>query len=129
MIRSRNILPLILFHFLHNFIQFVGSGNSDAYLGFDLAILLMLAFYCIWLALSLRKISAIRRRAGNQRHSIKPPKSPRTASRSHIKKAEVPWTPAFDHLLIEWITAIYYSCRICSCVCSTICSTCASFSE
>ncbi|MBY9080039.1 CPBP family intramembrane metalloprotease [Paenibacillus sp. HN-1] len=63
MIRNRNILPLILFHFLHNFIQFVGNDNSDAYLGIDLAILVLLAAYCFWLALSLRK-SPLPRAAG-----------------------------------------------------------------
>lgn len=55
MVRGRNIWPLILFHFLHNFIQFVGNDNSDAYLGYDLAILAFLALYCIWMALSLKK--------------------------------------------------------------------------
>ncbi|NGM85087.1 CPBP family intramembrane metalloprotease [Paenibacillus sp. 7124] len=55
MVRGRNIWPLILFHFLHNFIQFVGNDNSDSYLGYDLAILALLALYCALLALSLKK--------------------------------------------------------------------------
>ncbi|QWU16608.1 hypothetical protein SAMN04487895_107242 [Paenibacillus sophorae] len=55
MVRNRNILPLILFHFLHNFIQFVGNDNSDAYLGYDITILALIALYCVWLGLSLKK--------------------------------------------------------------------------
>ncbi|WP_025688141.1 CPBP family intramembrane glutamic endopeptidase [Paenibacillus zanthoxyli] len=58
MVRNRNILPLILFHFLHNLIQFVGNDNSDAHLGYNIAILSLLALYCIWLALKLKKTAA-----------------------------------------------------------------------
>lgn len=55
MVKNNNIIPLILFHFLHNFIQFVGNDNSDAFIGYDLFILLVLALYCIWLSFSLKK--------------------------------------------------------------------------
>ncbi|AKG37166.1 CPBP family intramembrane glutamic endopeptidase [Paenibacillus durus] len=58
MVRNRNILPLILFHFLHNLIQFVSNDNSDAYLGYDIAILALLALYCILLTLKLKKTAA-----------------------------------------------------------------------
>lgn len=55
MVKNKNILPLILFHFLHNFIQFVGNDNSDAFIGYDLFLLLVLAVHCVWLSLSLRR--------------------------------------------------------------------------
>jgi hypothetical protein len=58
MVRNNNIIPLILFHFVHNLIQFVGNNNSDSYLGYDLFILLVLAAQCVWLALSLKKPAA-----------------------------------------------------------------------
>lgn len=55
MVKNKNIIPLILFHFLHNFIQFVGNDNSDAFIGYDLFLLLVLAVYCVWLSLSLKR--------------------------------------------------------------------------
>ncbi|MGC6590104.1 lysostaphin resistance A-like protein [Paenibacillus sp. Dod16] len=55
MVKNQNIIPLILLHFLHNFIQFVGNDNSDVFIGYDLFILLVLAVHCVWLSLSLRK--------------------------------------------------------------------------
>ncbi|WP_379128094.1 CPBP family intramembrane glutamic endopeptidase [Paenibacillus sp. sgz500958] len=54
MVRNNNIIPLILFHFIHNLIQFVGNDNTSAYLGYDIFILVILAAQCVWLALSLR---------------------------------------------------------------------------
>jgi membrane protease YdiL (CAAX protease family) len=55
MLKNNNILPLILFHFVHNLVQFVGNDNTSDYLGIDLLILLVLAVHCVWLALSFRK--------------------------------------------------------------------------
>ncbi|OME68900.1 CAAX protease family protein [Paenibacillus odorifer] len=55
MLKNNNILPLILFHFVHNLIQFVGNDNTSEYMGIDLFILLVLAVHCLWLALSFRK--------------------------------------------------------------------------
>lgn len=55
MVKNKNIIPLILFHFLHNFVQFVGNDNSDAFIGYDVLILLVLAVHCVWLSLSLRR--------------------------------------------------------------------------
>ncbi|KTD83422.1 CPBP family intramembrane glutamic endopeptidase [Paenibacillus etheri] len=55
MLKNNNIVPLILFHFVHNLIQFVGNDNTSEYVGIDLLILLVLAVQCVWLALSFRK--------------------------------------------------------------------------
>ncbi|MNO19778.1 CAAX amino terminal protease self- immunity [compost metagenome] len=55
MLKNNNIVPLILFHFIHNLIQFVGNDNTNEYMGIDLFILLVLAAHGIWLALSFRK--------------------------------------------------------------------------
>nr|WP_313639832.1 CPBP family intramembrane glutamic endopeptidase [Paenibacillus sp.] len=55
MLKNNNILPLILFHFVHHLIQFVGNDNTSEYMGIDLFILLVLAVHCVWLALSFRK--------------------------------------------------------------------------
>lgn len=58
MLKNNNILPLMLFHFIHNFIQFVGNANTSDYLGYDLLILAVLAAHCLWLILSFRKPAA-----------------------------------------------------------------------
>jgi membrane protease YdiL (CAAX protease family) len=55
MVKNDNIIPLILFHFLHNLVQFVGNDNSSAFIGYDLLILVVLAAQIIWIAVSLRK--------------------------------------------------------------------------
>ncbi|UQZ34510.1 CPBP family intramembrane metalloprotease [Paenibacillus sp. PK3_47] len=59
MLKNNNILPLIFFHFIHNFIQFVGNANSSTLSGYDLLIdlliLAVLAAHCFWLILSFRK--------------------------------------------------------------------------
>ncbi|MFC3749327.1 CPBP family intramembrane glutamic endopeptidase [Paenibacillus sp. GCM10012306] len=55
MVKNNNIIPLILFHFLHNLIQFVGNDNTDAFIGYDLLILAVLAAYAIWIAISLKR--------------------------------------------------------------------------
>lgn len=57
MLKNSNIIPLVLFHFLHNLIQYVGNDNSSDFIGYDLFILLVLAAQCVWLALSFRKPS------------------------------------------------------------------------
>lgn len=58
MLKNNNILPLIFFHFIHNFIQFAGNDNTSNYLGYDLLILAVLAAQCLWLILSFRKPAA-----------------------------------------------------------------------
>jgi hypothetical protein len=55
MLKNNNIVPLILFHFVHNLIQFIGNDNTSEYMGIDLFILLVLAVHGVWLALSFRK--------------------------------------------------------------------------
>ena len=52
-IKTGNIFPLILFHSLHNLIQFLGSGGSSATL--DTIVISILAVTVIWLSLSLNK--------------------------------------------------------------------------
>lgn len=56
-IKNNNIIPLILFHFVHNLIQFVGNDNTSDFFGLDLFIILVLAVQCVWIALSLKKPS------------------------------------------------------------------------
>lgn len=55
MLKNNNIIPLIVFHFVHNLIQFVGNDNTSEYMGIDLFILLVLAAQCVWLVLSFKK--------------------------------------------------------------------------
>ncbi|ULO07217.1 CPBP family intramembrane metalloprotease [Paenibacillus sp. 19GGS1-52] len=55
MVKNDNIVPLILFHFAHNLIQFVGNDNSSAFIGYDLFILGVLAVQTVWLAMSFKK--------------------------------------------------------------------------
>ncbi|WP_339317802.1 CPBP family intramembrane glutamic endopeptidase [Paenibacillus sp. FSL R10-2734] len=55
MLKNKNIVPLILFHWVHNLIQFVGNDNTSEYMGIDLLILLVLTVHCVWLVLSFRK--------------------------------------------------------------------------
>lgn len=55
MVKNRNIIPLILFHFLHNLIQFVGNDNTSTYLAVDVVILVFLATQVVWLSLSFKK--------------------------------------------------------------------------
>lgn len=52
-IKTGNILPLILFHSLHNLIQFLGSGGSSTTL--DTIVIIILGVTAIWLSLSLNK--------------------------------------------------------------------------
>ncbi|WNS46127.1 CPBP family intramembrane glutamic endopeptidase [Paenibacillus sp. MMS20-IR301] len=54
-VKDNNIIPVILFHFLHNLLQYVGNDNSSAFLGYDLLILALLAGHAVWLIFSLRK--------------------------------------------------------------------------
>ncbi|WP_338553637.1 CPBP family intramembrane glutamic endopeptidase [Paenibacillus sp. KS-LC4] len=53
MVKNRNIVPLILFHFVHNLIQFL--GNERTAIGPDLLIIVILAAHCVWVGMSLRK--------------------------------------------------------------------------
>ncbi|MEK5206741.1 CPBP family intramembrane glutamic endopeptidase [Psychrobacillus sp. FSL H8-0510] len=52
-IKTGNILPLILFHSLHNLIQFLGSGGPSAIL--DTIVIIILGVTAILLSLSLNK--------------------------------------------------------------------------
>ncbi|WP_405154815.1 CPBP family intramembrane glutamic endopeptidase [Paenibacillus sp. FSL K6-0108] len=55
MLKNGNIVPLILFHFIHNLIQFLGNDRQDTgTLPYDLFILVVLVVYCVWLTVSLR---------------------------------------------------------------------------
>lgn len=55
MLKNGNIVPLILFHFIHNLIQFLGNDLQDTgTLPYDLFILAVLIAYCAWLVWSHR---------------------------------------------------------------------------
>ena len=47
MIKNHNILPLIMFHFLHNLIQFL--GNESTAVGYDIVVIVILLVQCMWL--------------------------------------------------------------------------------
>jgi len=56
MLKGGNIVPLILFHFIHNLFQFLGEETYP--IGYDLAIMAILFIQCLWLVQSLRKTTA-----------------------------------------------------------------------
>ncbi|QOS82211.1 CPBP family intramembrane metalloprotease [Paenibacillus sp. JNUCC31] len=59
MLKNGNIVPLILFHFIHNLIQFLGNDRQDAgTLPYDLFILAVLVVHCVWLTFSVRTKSS-----------------------------------------------------------------------
>jgi hypothetical protein len=59
MLKNGNIIPLILFHFIHNLIQFLGNDRQDSgTLSYDLFILVVLVAYCVWLTFSVRTKSS-----------------------------------------------------------------------
>ncbi|MDQ0174064.1 CPBP family intramembrane glutamic endopeptidase [Paenibacillus tundrae] len=61
MLKNGNIIPLVLFHFVHNLIQFLGDDLQDtSTLPYDIFVIVVLVGYCIWLTYSVR----------TQRHSI-----------------------------------------------------------
>lgn len=51
MVKHHNIYPLILFHFVHNFIQFIGNDSS---LFYDSLVILVLGAHCVWLLINAR---------------------------------------------------------------------------
>nr|WP_249725645.1 CPBP family glutamic-type intramembrane protease [Paenibacillus dendritiformis] len=51
MVKHHNIYPLILFHFVHNFTQFIGNESDQIYASL---VLLVLSAHCIWLLISAR---------------------------------------------------------------------------
>lgn len=53
MIKNNNIAPLIMFHFVHNLIQFLSNEGTNII--FDVIIILVLIVQCLWLVLDLRK--------------------------------------------------------------------------
>lgn len=54
MVKNQNIIPLILFHFIHNLMQFLGDeGRGTSVL--DYVIILILLVQCIWLMPGLKK--------------------------------------------------------------------------
>lgn len=55
MLKNGNIVPLILFHFIHNLIQFLGNDRQDTgTLAYDIFILVVLVAYCVWLTFNVR---------------------------------------------------------------------------
>ncbi|MGN7416552.1 lysostaphin resistance A-like protein [Paenibacillus sp. SAF-068] len=60
MLKNGNIVPLVLFHFIHNLIQFLGNDLEDTgTLPYDLFILAVLIAYCAWLVWSNRAYPSI----------------------------------------------------------------------
>lgn len=55
MVKHRNIIPLIVFHFLHNFIQFTSHDVTSW--GYNLLIVGLLLAHCIWIIVSMRRLA------------------------------------------------------------------------
>ncbi|OPA76857.1 CAAX protease family protein [Paenibacillus selenitireducens] len=51
-IKNHNIFPLIIFHFLHNLIQFLGNESK---IGYDLTVIFILIVQCVWVVADLKK--------------------------------------------------------------------------
>ncbi|WP_366347113.1 CPBP family intramembrane glutamic endopeptidase [Paenibacillus amylolyticus] len=71
MLKNGNIVPLILFHFIHNLIQFLGNDLEDTgTLPYDLFILAVLIAYCAWLVWSIRTNSSIPSKGSEQANTV-----------------------------------------------------------
>lgn len=71
MLKNGNIIPLILFHFIHNLIQFLGNDLEDTgTLPYDLFILAVLIAYCAWLVWSIRTNSSIPSKGSEQANTV-----------------------------------------------------------
>ncbi|MDR9852578.1 CPBP family intramembrane glutamic endopeptidase [Paenibacillus sp. VCA1] len=63
-VKNKNILPLIFYHFIHNLIQFLGpDGRSVSVM--DYVVLAILLLHCLWLILSLNKEKGAARISGS----------------------------------------------------------------
>ncbi|MFS0874267.1 CPBP family intramembrane glutamic endopeptidase [Paenibacillus xylanilyticus] len=71
MLKNGNIIPLILFHFIHNLIQFLSDDLQDTHtLSYDLFLLVVLVAYCIWLTLSFRITKRSSSDSGTTGHEV-----------------------------------------------------------
>ncbi|WP_416292726.1 type II CAAX prenyl endopeptidase Rce1 family protein [Paenibacillus illinoisensis] len=71
MLKNGNIIPLILFHFIHNLIQFLSDDLQDTdTLPYDLFLLIVLAVHCVWLIYSARKEKRVSADAGPTGHEL-----------------------------------------------------------
>ncbi|WP_458124971.1 CPBP family intramembrane glutamic endopeptidase [Paenibacillus sp. Z3-2] len=71
MLKNGNIVPLILFHFIHNLIQFLGNDLQDTgTLPYDLFILAVLIVYCAWLVWSHRTNTSVPFKRSKQRTTV-----------------------------------------------------------
>lgn len=71
MLKNGNIIPLILFHFIHNLIQFLSDDLQDTdTLPYDLFLLIVLAVHCVWLIYSARKEKRVSADAGPAGHEL-----------------------------------------------------------
>ncbi|MWV45605.1 CPBP family intramembrane metalloprotease [Paenibacillus sp. HJL G12] len=59
-VKNRNIIPLIIYHFIHNLLQFLGQDGRGVSV-WDYVVLGILLLHCVWLVLSLKKEPAIPR--------------------------------------------------------------------
>lgn len=53
-VKNHNIIPLIIYHFIHNLIQFLGQDGRGVSV-WDYVILVILLLHCLWLVFSLKK--------------------------------------------------------------------------
>lgn len=65
MVKNGNIIPLILFHFIHNLMQFLGNEGRGTS-AWDYVIILILLAQCIWLIPDLRKKPCLLQHASDQ---------------------------------------------------------------
>lgn len=71
MLKNGNIIPLILFHFIHNLIQFLSDDLQDTNtLPYDLFLLIVLAVHCVWLIYGAREEKRISADAGGAGHEV-----------------------------------------------------------
>ncbi|MBB3128152.1 hypothetical protein FHS19_002806 [Paenibacillus rhizosphaerae] len=65
MVKNGNIIPLILFHFIHNLMQFLGNEGRGTS-AWDYVVILILLAQCIWLIPDLRKKPSLLQHASDQ---------------------------------------------------------------
>ncbi|GIP28083.1 hypothetical protein J23TS9_32130 [Paenibacillus sp. J23TS9] len=65
-VKNKNIIPLIIYHFIHNLIQFLGQDGRSVSV-WDYVILVILLLHCVWLILSLKKEPALPQVSGSSK--------------------------------------------------------------
>ncbi|MBE9916282.1 CPBP family intramembrane metalloprotease [Paenibacillus donghaensis] len=62
-LKNKNIIPLIAYHFIHNLLQFLGQDGRSVSV-WDYVILGVLLLHCVWLIVSLKRDAAWKQPAG-----------------------------------------------------------------